>query len=56
MSSNTLALDAVVHWEAKNKLNRLTLSLKSNITLPLRKIREILRIFLLLRNQLRIDQ
>ena len=56
MSGNTLDLDAGVHWEAKNELNRLAFSLKSYITLPLWKIRGILGIFLLLRNQLRTDQ
>ena len=31
-SSNTLELDAGVHWEAKNELNRLAASLKPDMT------------------------
>ena len=56
MSGNTLKLDTGVDWEAKNKLSRLTFSLNSDITLPLWKIGGILGIFLLFRNQLRIDK
>ena len=49
-SGNTLELDAAVHWEAKNELNRLVFSLKFDIALPLSKIGGILGIVLLLRN------
>ena len=48
-SGNTLELDAAVHWEAKNELNRLVFSLKSDIALPLSMIGGILDIVLLLR-------
>ena len=56
MLGNTLKLDTGVHWEAKYELNRLAYSLNPDITLPIWKSRGILGIFLLLRNQLRIDQ
>ena len=55
MSGNTLELDTGVHWKAKGELNRLAFSLKSDVTLPLWKIGGTLCIFLLFRNQLRID-
>ena len=45
-----------VRWEAKNEWNRLAFSLKYDITLSLWKIGEILGIYLLLKNLLRIDQ
>ena len=45
MSGNTVDLDTGVHWEAKKELNRLAFSLKSDVTLPLWKIGEIIGIF-----------
>ena len=56
MSGNTLELDAGVHWEVKQELNRLAFSLKSDITLQLWMIGGMIGIVLLLRNQLRIGQ
>ena len=56
MLGNTLKLDTGVHWEAKYELNRSAYSLNPDITLPIWKSGGILGIFLLLKNQLRIDQ
>ena len=56
MAVDTLNLGTSVHWEEKNELNRFVFSLKSDIALLLWKVVAILRIFLLLKNQLRIDQ